>query len=43
LKFILQKRKDFKVIITSASMDAKRFGEYFNVKPIKIPGRLYPV
>jgi HrpA-like RNA helicase len=37
------KRKEFKVIVTSASLDAKLFSEYFKRKVMKVSGRLYPV
>ncbi|MEK7488756.1 MAG: ATP-dependent RNA helicase HrpA, partial [Pseudomonadota bacterium] len=48
LRQILPKRPDLKVIITSATIDAKRFAEHFarNGKPapvIEVSGRLYPV
>jgi HrpA-like RNA helicase len=43
LKIVLETRKDFKVIITSASMDAEKFGKYYQVAPKRIPGRIYPV
>lgn len=48
LKQLLSKRRDLKVIITSATIDAERFAEHFavNGKPapvIEVSGRLYPV
>jgi len=48
LRQILPKRPDLKVIITSATIDAKRFAEHFarDGKPapvIEVSGRLYPV
>ena len=48
LKRLLQKRKDLKVIITSATIDAERFANHFAMdgKPapvIEVSGRLYPV
>lgn len=48
LKEILAQRSDLKVIVTSATIDAARFAEYFAVdgKPapvIEVSGRLYPV
>ena len=48
LKRLLQKRKDLKVIITSATIDAERFANHFAIdgKPapvIEVSGRLYPV
>ncbi|WMW79160.1 ATP-dependent RNA helicase HrpA [Undibacterium cyanobacteriorum] len=48
LKQILSKRRDLKVIITSATIDAERFSKHFaqGNKPapiIEVSGRLYPV
>lgn len=45
LKECVVRRKDnFKLIITSATLDAEKFSEYFESCPIfTIPGRLYPV
>ncbi|MFT5083226.1 MAG: ATP-dependent helicase HrpA [Lentisphaeria bacterium] len=44
LKSILPKRKDLKLIITSATIDLKRFSEHFNNAPIiEVSGRTYPV
>ena len=48
LKQLLAKRKDLKVIITSATIDAERFAQHFaqHGKPapvIEVSGRLYPV
>lgn len=49
LKQILPKRRDLKLIITSATIDAQRFSNHFsdiNAKPapvIEVSGRLYPV
>ncbi len=44
LKKILQKRADLKVIITSATIDTKRFSQHFNNAPIvEVSGRTYPV
>ncbi len=39
----MQKRKDFKVIVTSASMDIKLFENYFQTETLKVSGRTYPV
>ncbi|KAJ4748475.1 RNA helicase family protein [Rhynchospora pubera] len=37
-------RKDLKLVISSATLDAKKFSNYFNLAPIiEIPGRAYPV
>lgn len=48
LKRVLQKRKDLKVIITSATIDAERFAKHFEINgrpaPVfTISGRTYPV
>lgn len=44
LKQALTARKDLKLIVTSATLDAEKFSEYFNNCPIfTIPGRLFPV
>ncbi|KAI9836566.1 MAG: hypothetical protein M1819_001198 [Sarea resinae] len=44
LKKTLKRRPDLKVIVTSATLDADKFSEYFNGCPIfSIPGRTYPV
>jgi len=44
LKWLLPKRPDLKVIVTSATIDTKRFSEHFNNAPIiEVSGRTYPV
>ncbi|KFY56956.1 hypothetical protein V497_05871 [Pseudogymnoascus sp. VKM F-4516 (FW-969)] len=44
LKKTLKRRPDLKVIVTSATLDADKFSEYFNQCPIfSIPGRTFPV
>lgn len=44
LKDLLRKREDFKLIVTSATLDAEKFSKYFNDCPIfTIPGRTFPV
>lgn len=44
LKNLSQKRKDFKLIVTSATLDAEKFSSYFFNCPIfTIPGRTHPV
>jgi ATP-dependent helicase HrpA len=43
IKELLTKRKDFKVIVTSASMDIQLFEKYFKTKTLKVSGRMYPV
>lgn len=44
VKDLARARKDLKLIISSATMDAEKFAEYFdNAKIINVPGRRYPV
>ena len=44
LKQLLPKRKDLKIIITSATIDTRRFSQHFNNAPvIEVSGRNYPV
>lgn len=44
MKAIVTKRKDFKLIVTSATLDAIKFSEYFFEAPIfRIPGRIFDV
>ena len=44
LKDILKKRRDLKVIITSATIDVDRFSKHFSHAPvIEVSGRTYPV
>lgn len=44
LKGCLKRRKDLKVIVTSATLDAEKFSSYFfNCDIFSIPGRLFPV
>ena len=44
LKKALKRRPDFKLIVTSATLDAEKFSTYFFGCPIfTIPGRTYPV
>ena len=44
LKKVAQKRRDIKIIITSATMNAERFSDFFGKVPIfTIPGRTFPV
>ena len=44
LKRLLARRKDLKLIITSATIDPERFAEHFNNAPIiNAEGRTYPV
>ncbi|XP_020096072.1 pre-mRNA-splicing factor ATP-dependent RNA helicase DEAH1-like isoform X2 [Ananas comosus] len=44
VKDIARFRKDLKLLISSATLDAEKFSDYFDSAPIfKIPGRRYPV
>jgi ATP-dependent helicase HrpA len=44
LKQLLPKRRDLKLIITSATIDAERFSQHFGGAPvIEVSGRLFPV
>ena len=44
LKWLLPKRRDLKVIITSATIDPERFSRHFDNAPIiNVSGRTYPV
>jgi ATP-dependent helicase HrpA len=44
LKKLLEKRKDLKVVIASATIDAEKFATHFGGAPvIEVSGRLYPV
>ena len=44
MKQAVQKRKDLKLIVTSATLDSVKFSEYFFQSPIfTIPGRMFPV
>ena len=44
IKRVLKKRKDLKIIISSATLDVERFSEFFNNAPvIQVPGQIYPI
>lgn len=44
VKDIARFRPDIKLLISSATLDAEKFSEYFDYAPIfRIPGRRYPV
>ena len=44
LKRVLAKRRDLKVVVSSATLDAARFSEFFGGAPVvSVPGRLYPI
>lgn len=35
--------KPLKIIVSSATLQAEKFAAYFGVKPLEIPGKMYPV
>jgi pre-mRNA-splicing factor ATP-dependent RNA helicase DHX38/PRP16 len=44
LKQVVSRRRDFRLIVTSATLDAAKFSSFFGSAPIfKIPGRTFPV
>ena len=44
LKDLLVRRPDFKLVVSSATIDAEKFSAYFGGAPvIEVPGRLHPV
>ncbi|TQE09997.1 hypothetical protein C1H46_004419 [Malus baccata] len=44
LKTVVARRRDFKLIVTSATLDAQKFRNFFGSAPIfEIPGRTFPV
>ncbi len=44
LKDMILKRKDLKIIVMSATLDASKFQDYFHSAPLlKVPGRMFPV
>jgi len=44
LKKVVARRRDFRLIVTSATLDAGKFATFFGSAPIfKIPGRTFPV
>lgn len=44
LKDVIKERKDLKLIVASATINAKKFADYFDGAPIfSIPGRRFPV
>ncbi|TPX47708.1 hypothetical protein SeLEV6574_g02520 [Synchytrium endobioticum] len=43
LKRLLAIRQDLRVVLMSATINAKLFSEYFDAPVIEIPGRMYPV
>lgn len=44
LRDVVSRRRDLRLIITSATMDANKFSTFFgNVPTFSIPGRTFPV
>ena len=44
LKRILARRRDLKVVVSSATLDTEKFSKFFDGAPaITVPGRLYPI
>lgn len=44
IKEVMMKRKDLKIVVMSATLDALKFQEYFDNAPLlKVPGRTHPV
>jgi ATP-dependent helicase HrpA len=43
LRMLLRKRRDLKVIITSATIDTEKFSRAFHAPIIEVSGRMYPV
>lgn len=44
LKEVMLKRPDLKIVVMSATLDAKKFQDYFQGAPLmRVPGRLHPV
>ena len=41
---VVAQRRDFRLIVTSATLDSKKFSDFFGSVPVfKIPGRTFPV
>lgn len=43
LKRILERRRDLRVVVASATMDTAKFAAFFNAPVINVPGRLFPI
>jgi len=43
LRMLIRKRKDLKIIITSATIDTEKFSKAFRAPVIEVSGRTYPV
>lgn len=41
---VVARRRDFRLIVTSATLDADKFADFFGSVPVfRIPGRTFPV
>ncbi|KAJ1544680.1 DEAH (Asp-Glu-Ala-His) box polypeptide 34, partial [Nowakowskiella sp. JEL0078] len=43
LKQVLRRRKDLRVVLMSATINANLFAKFFNAPIVEIPGRMFPV
>jgi len=43
LRMLMRKRRDLKIIITSATIDTEKFSRAFHAPVIEVSGRMYPV
>ena len=44
LKKVVARRRDFRLVVTSATLDSQKFSDFFGSVPVfKIPGRTFPV
>ena len=44
IKEVMQRRRDLKIVVMSATLNAERFQEYFEGAPLlDVPGRMFPV
>ena len=44
IKEVMQRRRDLKIIVMSATLNAERFQQYFEGAPLlDVPGRMFPV
>jgi pre-mRNA-splicing factor ATP-dependent RNA helicase DHX38/PRP16 len=41
---VVARRRDFRLIVTSATLDSQKFSDFFGSVPVfRIPGRTFPV
>lgn len=44
IKEVMERRRDLKIVVMSATLNAERFQEYFEGAPLlDVPGRMFPV